>query len=281
MGTRDDSPAGPALYESHMHTPLCRHAVGEVEEYAAVAGQRGLSGIIVTCHNPLPDGYAQEARMYLEQFPEYLACVERARSAWAGRVDVRLGLECDYVPGFEAFLERQAASAPFDYLLGSVHPHVREYRAAHDRGDPAEFHRAYFDHLAMAAETGLFDCLSHGDIVKNVHPEGWDPQRIWPEICRALDRIARAGVAMELNTSGLTKDIQEMNPGPMILREMQRREIPVVVGSDAHDPRHVARWWQEAYDLLEEAGYGQVSLFLGRRQRRIDIARARMILRPL
>ena len=30
----------PLLYESHMHTPLCKHAVGEPEEYAARYGHR-------------------------------------------------------------------------------------------------------------------------------------------------------------------------------------------------------------------------------------------------
>ncbi len=40
----------PVLYETHMHTPLCRHAKGEPEEYALMAEQRGLRGIVVTCH---------------------------------------------------------------------------------------------------------------------------------------------------------------------------------------------------------------------------------------
>ena len=46
------------LYETHMHTPLCKHAAGEPEDYAEVAQRRGLKGIIVTCHNPAPDGFS-------------------------------------------------------------------------------------------------------------------------------------------------------------------------------------------------------------------------------
>ena len=278
MRDSDAMPDGRILYETHMHTPLCRHAVGEVEEYAAAAEQRRLKGIIVTCHNPLPGGHSQEARMYIEQFPEYLAMVERARLAWAGRVDVQLGLECDYLPGFQSFLEQQIASASFSYLLGSVHPHVREYKEAHYHGDAAEFHRTYFTHLAMTAESGLFDCLSHADIVKNVYPDHWKLRRVWPDICRALDRIAKTGIAMELNTSGLTKDIEEMNPSPKILREMRRRGIPVIVASDAHNPLHVARWWPEAYTLLEETGYENIAMVIGRQRQEIPILRARQSL---
>ena len=94
----------PLLYESHMHTPLCKHAVGYPEAYAAVAEQRGLKGIIVTCHNPTNDGWSPDVRMSMAEFDDYVAMVEQAREMWAGRVDVRLGLESDYVPGVEAWL---------------------------------------------------------------------------------------------------------------------------------------------------------------------------------
>ena len=48
------------VYESHSHTPLCKHAFGQPTEYAAVAEQRGLQGLIVTCHNPMPDGFSAQ-----------------------------------------------------------------------------------------------------------------------------------------------------------------------------------------------------------------------------
>ena len=134
----------PIFYESHMHTPLCRHAVGEPEEYAAVAEQRGLKGIIVTCHNPIPDGYAAGSRMFMEQFDEYLTLVERARQTWHGRVDVRLGLECDYFPGSETWLEKQLASADFHHILGSIHPHIRDYRERYHTGTMLQYQRTYF-----------------------------------------------------------------------------------------------------------------------------------------
>ena len=38
---------GAILYETHMHTPLCKHARGKPAEYAAAARERRLAGIIV------------------------------------------------------------------------------------------------------------------------------------------------------------------------------------------------------------------------------------------
>ena len=265
----------PILYESHMHTPLCRHATGEPEEYAAVAEQRGLKGIIVTCHNPLPNGLAQWSRMYMEQFDDYIALVERARHAWAGRVDVRLGLEADFLPGLEPFIKQQLASAEFNHVLGSVHPQLEEYRERYYCGDILAFQRTYFEHLAQAAETGLYDTLAHPDLVKNVSASDWSLEQVLPDIQRALDRIAATGVAMELNTSGLLKVIPEMNPSLTMLREMQVRHIPVVIGADAHIPGRVADNYLTALDLLEQAGYNEINFFLERQRQTvpIDIAR--------
>jgi histidinol-phosphatase (PHP family) len=262
------------LYETHTHTPLCRHAIGEPGDYADVAAHRGLRGLIVTCHNPMPDGFSANVRMAPEQFVDYLDMVDRARRAWSGRLDVQLGLEADYFPGYEGWLERQLRSAVFQYVLGSVHPHTREYRQRYWQDDPVAYQRTYFHLLAEAAETGLFDCLSHPDVVKNETVADWQPARIMDDICHALDRIAAAGVAMELNTSGANKEIPEMNPGPEILLEMRRRSIPVVIGADAHEPWRVGDGFEEALALLSRCGYSHVSYFLGRQRHDVSIADA-------
>lgn len=269
----------PVLYESHMHTPLCKHAQGEPEEYAAVAEQRGLKGIIVTCHNPIPGGWSSGVRMAPEELDTYVALVERAREAWAGRVDVRLGMESDFVPGMEKWLEKLHASQPFNHVLGSVHPQVPDYMTLYFNDNWFEYQQLYFEHIAQAAESGLFDTMAHPDLVKNLAPHEWKLERIWPFILRCLDRVAAAGVAMELNTSGVNKALPEMNPSAAILREMAVREIPVVIGADAHVPQRVADGYEEAMDQLEAAGYRKINFFLDRTRQEIDLATARQSLK--
>lgn len=265
----------PIYYETHSHTPLCRHAVGDPIEYAERAWLAGLKGLTVTCHNPMPDGFARHVRMDQADFPEYLELIAAARDQWMGRVDVLLGLECDYFPGFEGFLEQQTQSQPFDYILGSVHPQLKEFRDRFGGGNACEYQRNYFEQLAVAAETGFFDCLAHPDLVKNVTADYWNPERIMGSICEALDRIAVTGVAMELNTSGMNKTIREMNPFPAMLAEMRSREIPVVIGADAHQPHRVGDRFATAMTLLEAAGYSHVSYFVGRERQDAPIAAAR------
>jgi histidinol-phosphatase (PHP family) len=258
---------------------LCKHARGEPVEYAAVAAQRGLKGIIFTCHCPLPNRISHAVRMAPEEYETYVEAVARARAVFAGRVDVRLGLESDFYPGVEPWLEELHARVPLHHVLGSVHTQVPDYRAQYFRGDYFDYQQTYFEHLAQAAETGLFDTLAHPDLVKNESPSDWHFDRIAPYIERALDRIATTGVAMELNTSGVNKALPEMNPGREILEMIRRRGIPVVIGADAHRPDRVGDGFATALRQLATLGFDEVSFFLDRQRQALPIVEALASLR--
>jgi transcription initiation factor TFIIIB Brf1 subunit/transcription initiation factor TFIIB len=120
----------PLLYESHSHTTLCKHAHGTPAEYALQAEARGLKGIIFTCHCPLPDGLSLQYRMSPEEYPGYVALIARTREEFAGRIDVRLGLESDFLPGFglEPWLRELHAREPLHHVLGSVHMQMIPYK---------------------------------------------------------------------------------------------------------------------------------------------------------
>lgn len=274
------SASDPCFYESHTHTELCKHAKGSPDEYAAVAARRGLKGMTVTCHSPLPDGVNAQVRMLPEELDVYEKLVRDAAVKWRGTLDVRLGLESDYAPQFVPWLQELHARKDFSYILGSVHPQTEYYRAAHPLDDPREFHRTYYRQLADAAETGLFDCLSHPDLVKNTKAEHWDFAAIADTVGECLDRIAQTGTSMELNTSGLYKRVREFNPGRAQLEMMAARGITVVLGADAHNPDRVGDQFPEALALLRDIGYARVSFYLNRERQDIDIERARQSLRP-
>ena len=108
----------PADY--HMHTPLCRHATGEPSEYAAKALERGLDEIGFSDHSPMPKDDFDDWRMLPGELEDYLERVARARRDFPG-LEIRLGLEVDYIPGQEDWIRELAARHPWDYFIGSVH----------------------------------------------------------------------------------------------------------------------------------------------------------------
>ncbi len=260
---------GALFYDSHMHTPLCKHAWGEPEEYAQQALKAGLKGIIFTCHCPMPNGFWPTVRMSESEFDTYVALVQRAADAFKGKLDIRLGIESEYFPGCEEYIANLHKRADFHYVLGAVHWQAKEYLNKFETGTIENFRRTYFEHLARSAESGLYDSLAHPDLVKNYHPDSWCFAIVKNTVATALDRIAATGVAMELNTSGLNKSYSEMNPGNEMLRMMADRKIPIVLGSDSHRAVRVGEHFVTALNHLTEAGYENVSYFLNRQ--RIDL----------
>ncbi len=217
--------------------------------------------------------------MAQSDWPRYLEIVEEARQQFEGQLDVKTGVECDFLPSLVPYWREWLPTQNLSHVLGSVHPQVADYRAEFWRGDALAYQKTYFKHLADAAETGLFDTLSHPDLVKNSTPQEWDLKRILSHICRQLDRIQKTGVCMELNTSGVLKRVPEMNPAPSILHEIAARGIPIVLGADAHVPERVADRFEEALGILARCGFSHVSFFVDRKRREVSIETARCSLK--
>ncbi len=119
---------------------------------------------------------------------------------------VKLGLEVDYVPGREDETRELLAPYPWDYLLGSVHfidgLGVDGEPRLLDAVGVEEAWQRYFETLAAAARSGLFDSLSHPDLVKifGVRAQSFDYGEV-------ADAIAESGVAIEVSTAGLRKPV--------------------------------------------------------------------------
>src|SRR5258708_4094436 len=198
----------PADY--HMHTPLCRHAVGEPTELAAQALALGFEEIGFSDHNPMAQDDFDDWRMRDDQLDEYVAKVEQARRDHPA-LTIKLALEVDFIPGYEDWIRDLAARHPWDYLIGAVH-YVSEAWAIDTpvklaewkHRDPFEVWTAYFERLTLAAESGLFDIIAHADLCKKFcfYPK----QDCEPLFRRFHEAAALRGVAMELNTAGLRKD---------------------------------------------------------------------------
>jgi histidinol-phosphatase (PHP family) len=246
------------ILDYHMHTPLCKHATGEPEEYARRALERGLDEIGFSDHSPMPPTYDPDWRMDLGQYTQYIDLVRRCRMTYP-RLSIKLGLEADFHPGTEEFVGEILARYPFDYVIGSVH-----YLGSWGFDNPAlahlyegkdiyELYRQYWDLITGLAETRLFDIVGHPDVIKKF---GHRPERDYESLeWDALRAVARAGMALDVNTSGLRRPAQEIYPSLRILRAAREMGIGITFGSDAHEPRLVGESFPEALAWVRAAGY--------------------------
>lgn len=254
----------------HMHTPLCRHATGEPTELAAHALKVGLTEIGFSDHNPMERDDFDDWRMFNSQLDEYVAKVERARRDHPN-LTIRLALEVDYLPGYETWIRDLAARHPWDYLIGSVH-YISESWAIDSPSQiskwkarpPIEVWTAYFERLAMAADSGLFDIIAHPDLCKKF--SFYPKEDCGPLFERFLEAMKRRDIAMELNTSGLRKDCREIYPSPSIVQLASKMGVPITFGSDAHAPGEVGMNFSEAIALARSAGYTHSCRFVKRKR---------------
>lgn len=259
----------PADY--HTHTPLCRHAAGEPEEFVDAALAAGLTEYGVSDHAPARPEPFDDWRMAEAELPEYLEWIGRARRHAAGRIPVRSGLECDWLPGCEPWIEDLAGRHDWDYLIGSVH-----YLGDWDFDNPKWIGRwggedleavweRYWRAYAAMADSGLFDILAHPDLIKKFSrgPAG-DLDRYYEP---AIEAVAASGGAIEINTAGLHKPCAEAYPAPRFLELARQAGVPLVISSDAHAPVEVARDFAQAVALAKAAGYSETLLFEKRMRR--------------
>jgi histidinol-phosphatase (PHP family) len=253
----------PADY--HMHTPLCRHAVGEPVDYARQALAAGLTEIGFSDHSPMPRDDFDDWRMLDRQLEEYVAKVRLAQKEFP-QLAIRLALEVDYLPGQEVWIRRLAARHPWDYFIGSVHyvsdswdidnpAKLSEWK----KRDAFEVWQAYFDRLTLAAESELFEIIGHADLPKKfgIRPA----QDCAPLYEKFLNAAARSGCAIELNTAGLRKECREIYPARDLLELAFHKHVPITFGSDAHAPGEVGMNFAEAVALARSVGYTETCRF--------------------
>jgi len=257
------------MYDSHVHTPLCKHAQGEPAAYLAAAQERGLAGIVFTDHNPMPPWYDPDSRMAAAQLPLYHRLIEAVRADAPEGFYVGLGLEADFHPGTEAYVREQLGSHPYDYVIGSVHfigawpfDHP-DFTAEYERRDRLEIYADYYALVYAAAESGLFDAVGHLDLPKKFGH--LPPEETWDLVEGVLGAVRGAGIALDVNTAGWRKPVGEPYPAPAILKRARELGIPVVLGSDAHAPEELGWRFPEAAALLREAGYREAWVFKGRK----------------
>jgi histidinol-phosphatase (PHP family) len=183
---------------------------------------------------------------------------------------LRLGIECDYIPGAE---ERTAAlleARDLDYVVGSVH-FIGEGDAAIDHkgfdvweggGDADEVWRRYFAMLADAASSGLFDILAHPDLVKvwgraTPLPDR-DPRAYYEP---AVEAIAESGIAVEISTAGIRKPVGELYPSRQFAEMCVEAGASFALSSDAHLPEQIGFEYDRAVQFMDELGIGELCVF--------------------
>ncbi len=254
------------ILDYHMHTFLCGHAIGEPFEYADHALRLGLKEIGFSDHAPLLSHDDPSITMSLEQLPRYHAMLEVLRDQYASKgLCIKIGIEADYLPGYEAQTQKLLDVYPYDYVLGSVHfigDFAFDNPQQKERLKTTNIDKVYLDYhtlLRKSAQSKLFDIMAHVDLVKKF---GDRPDRnLDQEIEKTADIFRKSGVVIEINSSGLRKPVKEIYPALSELSIYCQAGVMITFGSDAHAPSEVGYAFADALQWAKKAGYREYVIF--------------------
>ena len=244
--------------DGHVHTSLCHHASGSMEDYVLAAIDRGLERLLFLEHLEVGIDYFECTWLTQHDFDRYFTEGQRLQAKYGERLVIGLGVEVGYNPDRSEEILERLAERHWDRIAVSYHfmridnQHYnlvsRKLRnlEAFGKSGVSRVISTYFDTVLEAVETVPAEVVCHLDAVLRYHPDLHLEQNHYRQIDSILTAMAARDMALEVNTSGFRLR-GEPFPTWNIVQQAIEMNIPLVAGSDAHRPEDVGR-----FELLAE-----------------------------
>ena len=107
----------------HTHTARCMHATGTDEEYVQSALKGGYDVLGFSEHTPWKyhTDYVADMRMLPDELPGYVESLRALRDKYRDRIQIKIGLECEYFPEYMHWLKEQIKEYGLDYIIFGNH----------------------------------------------------------------------------------------------------------------------------------------------------------------
>ncbi len=256
------------MIDLHNHTPYCHHAIGDPAEYVERARAMGMREYGFAEHSPWMHQYAgEQIAPSNDEFDEYLDVIEalRDRENGRGEMNLRIGIEVDFIPEKTSLATDFLNAYPFDFCIGSIHnigdwifdhpDHLDRWNSVNVR----EVYETYFALMRQMIEWDEIDIIAHLDLPKKF---GHRPEEGYIDLVRDLiPAVKKSGLVVEVNTAGLDKPVGEFYPSDEIVQLLVEENIPLTISSDAHKPEQVGAHHKRAIKLLKKLGVQELYTF--------------------
>ncbi|MCC8101088.1 MAG: histidinol-phosphatase HisJ family protein [Clostridiales bacterium] len=268
------------LYDYHLHSAFSGDSDTPTEEMVQRALTLGLTGICLTEHldidaPPDPKG----ADFTFLDFDAYFAKLEELRTLCGSKIQIGFGMEFGMLPHLPGELSSLNKKYPFDFLILSQHfvcgvdPYYPEYfESRTEREGYEEYFRTEYENLHKFSLND-YDTLGHMDYIIRYGPnrnQNYSYRAYADFIDPILRYLIEHGKCLELNTAGYKYGLNEPNPCADVFRRY--RDLGgelVTIGSDAHQPQHIAYDFERAEKLLTSLGFRYYTIFEQRKGRQV------------
>lgn len=267
------------LFDLHTHHDRCGHAIGKLETYIHSAIDKGLHYIGISDHSPLFFHKEDHPRPYYamakSEFASYVKEVLHVKEKYKNKIHILLGVESDFYPQHISLYKQEYKKYPFDYIIGSVH-YVNK-KSIFDKSrwvslttdQKKKEKEDYYKLIQDSAKSGVFQILGHIDAMKGYYPEFSTINT--PIIDETLKIISRANIAIEVNTSGKTKDVGGWYPSNEILERALHYGVDITYGSDAHHPNRIGDDYLQVQKKLKDIGFKEMVYYVEKKRKVVPI----------
>jgi histidinol-phosphatase (PHP family) len=254
-------------YDGHIHTPFCPHgSMDELSEYIERAISNGFTGLTFTEHAPLPEDFTDPAPtrdscMKADDFNAYIESLIKVQEIYKKKITINIGLEVDYIIGYESsskrlldeigpylddsilsvhFLQKEKKYYCMDYSAETFKEIVKEFGGLHHVYD------SYFQTVtaSILSDLGIYKPKRIGHItLVNKFQKKFDKLPDYSnQMLDILNLVKEKNYELDYNGAGVVKpDCGEPYPPSWVVKEAQKRKIPLVYGSDAHTAKGIGQ----------------------------------------
>lgn len=263
------------MIDYHIHTSLCNHASGRMEDYITHAINMGIEEICFMDHLTL-QGEGSANTMQRKEIPLYFQAINVLKDRYKGKINIKSGLEVDFDEDLVDDIKEITQKFSFDAISASVHFSGGNNLASRKSIDkikalnPEDIICSYLEKLNRMLDFDFFDIICHIDLPKKflgntLSLSQNSSQDLNLFFSRTLKRAADKGRVVEINTSGKYHPCASFYPEFEILEECRRSGIRITLGSDAHSPNEVGRDLDIAIEMAKKAGYSEICAFTRRK----------------
>ena len=259
------------LSDYHIHSHFSSDSEEKLENIANTALSLGMSSICLTDHMDYdyPISPDEPDMTFFLDIPEYAKALGALRMQYAGRLDIRTGIELGIQPHIADENYKISKSHPFDFIIASTHIVGKKepfYPSFWDGQNIDDCLAEYFsDMLDSLKKFDNYDVCGHLDYIIRYIPDksfAFSYKDYSDIIDEILCEIISKDKGIEINTAGYRYSLNSPNPCTDIIKRYKELGGKIItVGSDAHFAKDVGSGFDKARNVLLACGFDSYYTF--------------------
>ncbi len=261
----------------HLHCEFSDDSDYPIEDVIKDAIAKGLDEICFTDHvdygvkdeydSPVQNFFHGEKWIHNVNYPAYFKTLEELSIKYQDDIKIKKGLEF----GIQKHTIKEFTDLynkyEMDFVLLSIHQvgdlefHLGDFQKGKNQ---KECNEAYYEELSYIVQNYKdYSVLAHMDLIRRYDPFGEYPfKNIEDIIASILKQVIKDEKGIELNTSSTRYGLKDTTPSKDILKlYLDLGGKIITIGSDSHQPDHLAYGIKEAQSYLYSLGFRQLCTF--------------------